>query len=52
VFSDGKVFGSYMFEGKHKKQIIKPELMAVHEGKHFIYTKKGSKLKFARFFVE
>lgn len=52
VFSDGKVFGSYMFEGKHKKQVIKPELMAVHEGKHFIYTKKGKNLKFARFFVE
>lgn len=52
VFSDGKVFGSYMFEKKHKKQIIKPKIMALHNSKHFIYTKKGSKLKFARFFVE
>lgn len=52
VFSDGKVYGSYMFDSKHKKQIIKPELMSVHNNKHFIYTKKGSTIKFARFFVE
>ena len=52
VFSDGKIFGSYMFDGKHKKQIIKPEMMAESQGKYFIFTKKGTTIKFAKFYVD
>ncbi len=52
VFSDGKIFGSYMFDGKNKKQIIKPAMLTDTHGKYFIYTKKGSMMKFAKFYID
>jgi hypothetical protein len=52
VFSDGKVFGSYMFDNKHSKQIIKREMITEHNGRYFMYTKRGSAVQFVRFFVE
>lgn len=52
VFSDGKVFGSYMFDSKHKKQVIMPGMMTDYQGKYYIFTKKGTNIKFSRFYID
>ncbi|MFO7879273.1 MAG: hypothetical protein R6V52_04480 [Bacteroidales bacterium] len=52
LFSDGKVYGSYMFDDDHKKHIIKPELITEYKGKYYIYTARRGQVHFTRFYVE
>ncbi len=52
LFSDGKVYGSYMFDDDHKKHAIKPDMITDHEGTWYIYTERRGNVQFAKFYIE
>ncbi|MEA3447971.1 MAG: hypothetical protein U9Q98_05915 [Bacteroidota bacterium] len=52
LFTDGKVYGAYMFGDDYKKKVIKPDLMTEHDGTYYIYAKRRNDISFARFYVE
>lgn len=52
LFSDGKIYGSYMFDKKHKKLVIKPELLVPYRDAYYVYMEKGNNFQFAKFNIE
>lgn len=49
IFSDGKMHGDYLFTKKNKKFRIMPEFFKEFNGRHYIYTQSGTKVKFGMF---
>ncbi len=49
IFSDGKMHGDLLFSKKNKKFRIMPEFFKEFNGRHYIYTQNGTKVKFAIF---
>lgn len=49
IFSDGTVHAEAMFNKKNKKFRIMPEFFKEFNGRHYLYTQSGAKVKFALF---
>ncbi|MCK9256223.1 MAG: hypothetical protein M0P36_10615 [Bacteroidales bacterium] len=49
IFSDGKMQGDQLFSNKNKKFRIMPEFVKEFNGKQYVYTQSGTKVKFAVF---
>lgn len=57
LFSDGKIYGSYMFDDDHKKHTIKPDMLTKYDNDYYIFTRGSSfmgqgNVYFARFYIE